>query len=294
MAKHSKRRKPTRKIPRIDMQAGALDYFRSLNKRTNLLARHTAAVIKAVEKELESTGGYPADVALDKEDTIDADVQAARYRKSIRDYSPEQRKQIQAITRNVLKEKAQYENVATLKSAHKTAERSYLTTSSLNDAQMEKQLDAVGISTMKDGKTISRRKFYIRDNVKLIQSIGSQHFVRLESTILDSFNKGERSTEIAKKLAGVDGITKRRAKMIARDQTGSLNGWLVKDSHTANGISSFTWIDMDDEGVRPEHAELGGQVFDYRKGAGKGEAGGTGEGYPGTPIACRCYAEPSL
>jgi len=78
-------------------------------------------------------------------------------------------------------------------------------------------------------------------------------------------------------------MMKNRAKLIAQDQVGSLNGQLTKFRQTGIGIKQFRWITIGDDRVRAEHAALNGKIFDWDN--------PPSIGFPQQPIRCRCRAE---
>jgi SPP1 gp7 family putative phage head morphogenesis protein len=76
-------------------------------------------------------------------------------------------------------------------------------------------------------------------------------------------------------------MTANRAKLIARDQVGKLNGQLNKTRQKAAGFDKYEWQTMQDKRVRPKHQALNGTIRTW------------GEGIePGFEVACRCSAIP--
>ena len=304
-AKKSQKKSRNRKkiksgVPAINMLAGALDYFRNLKRYTDLLAVLTKPIIDEVEEVLAETGGVPA--KEEPEDSTDREDAAPTTKQLLATLTPAQRLQVQQIRKVVLQQEAKYSNAVDLQDARKTATRAHTRTDKLNEAQVKKQLKAVGVKKFKSEKNKKIRGTFIRENVKLIGSIGPEHFDRIEHSIAEGFAAGRRSSAIAKDLRSINGVTKRRAALIARDQTASLNGFLTRDRHQENGITKFLWTTVGDEGVRSSHEDLEGLEFGWKDGATSGNTpagvtsapGDTGQGFPGTPIQCRCYAEPVL
>ena len=81
-------------------------------------------------------------------------------------------------------------------------------------------------------------------------------------------------------------VSKSKAKLIARDQTGKLYGEINQARQDEAGITSYIWRTSMDERVRDEHAEREGQEFEW--------CAPPDDGHPGIPIQCRCEAEPVL
>jgi len=74
------------------------------------------------------------------------------------------------------------------------------------------------------------------------------------------------------------------ARLIADDQTGTLNLDLNRIRAGAAGVDTFRWITQGDADVRPEHEEIENQVFTWAAGAPT-----LGGALPGEPINCRCW-----
>lgn len=128
---------------------------------------------------------------------------------------------------------------------------------------------------------------FTKENTKLITDISDKMILKIEKKVVQYYENGIRVEKLAKVLEDEHGIAKRRAKLIARDQTAKLNGQLTVERFKANGITKSIWRTVGDERVREEHEELEGQEFDNASGI-------PGVGLPGEPINCRCYAEPIL
>ena len=126
----------------------------------------------------------------------------------------------------------------------------------------------------------------IQANVSLIKSIPSQFFDRVEQSVLQNTMKGWSYSDLANEILNIGGITERRAELIARDQTGSVNAAITEDLQTAAGIEQYEWSTSNDERVRDEHADFDGEIFDWDK--------PPPDGHPGQAINCRCVAIPIL
>lgn len=125
------------------------------------------------------------------------------------------------------------------------------------------------------------------ENVALIKSISAEFLSDLEKNLARVLADGGREEELAALIAERYSVAESRAKLIARDQVGKFNGDLNRARQTDLGIRSFIWRTENDERVRPEHAALNGEEFTWSEGAPE-------EGFPGEPVACRCYPDPVL
>jgi SPP1 gp7 family putative phage head morphogenesis protein len=124
------------------------------------------------------------------------------------------------------------------------------------------------------------------DNVALIQSIPSEYLPQLQNRIITAVRRGENYTQLAKEIRESYKMPEWRAKLIARDQIGKLNGQLTRIRQEELGISEYFWRGMLDSRERPAHVEREGLEFSYDK--------PPDDGNPGEPIQCRCWAEPKI
>lgn len=79
-------------------------------------------------------------------------------------------------------------------------------------------------------------------------------------------------------------VSESRAELIARDQTLKLAGAINEARQKDAGLTYFVWSTSNDERVRPEHAALDNQVFDW--------SALPEPGAPGQDFQCRCVAIP--
>ncbi|MCP3764081.1 minor capsid protein [Domibacillus sp. A3M-37] len=121
-------------------------------------------------------------------------------------------------------------------------------------------------------------------NVSYISTIRDEYFPKIESIIYQGVKNGSSPNEIRDQLVKRTGMSEKRTKFIARDQTGSILGQMTAERHKAMGVSKFKWSTSNDEKVRDSHDKLEGQVFEY--------ADPPAVGLPGTDYNCRCTATP--
>ena len=132
----------------------------------------------------------------------------------------------------------------------------------------------------------------------LIKSIAAQNLDKVETIVLTNIQNGNRSSEIVSDLQEQFGVTKNRAKLIARDQTIKINSDLSQMRQRKAGFKYFKWLTSKDERVRPEHVKISKDNVGYGVGVymyddppqnKKGE-----EIMPGDEVNCRCVAVPVL
>jgi SPP1 gp7 family putative phage head morphogenesis protein len=155
--------------------------------------------------------------------------------------------------------------------------------------QLERQLKAaVGVDIpVRDPQYQERLNAFTAENVALIQSIPSTYLDQVQARVMSGITAGERAEDLADDIEDRFAVSESRAALIARDQIGKFYGALNRATQRELGIDSFVWETMQDERVRPEHADLNGKTFTWEKGAPV-------EGFPGEPISCRCTASPDV
>lgn len=150
---------------------------------------------------------------------------------------------------------------------------------------------AVGIDLLGDERWITNAvEPFVRENVQLVTNLASEHINRIGDTVMRGVRAGARHEQIARELfseripGSAHRSAKNRAKLIARDQIGKLNGELTEQRQKGIGVEEYLWRTVGDSRVRAEHAARAGKRFKWSR--------PPPDGHPGTPIQCRCYAEP--
>lgn len=136
-------------------------------------------------------------------------------------------------------------------------------------------------------------------NAQLITKLPEEHWGRVVQAISDNYD-GTLHGSLTQRLTKVNGISKDRAKLIARDQTAKLSGDLARIRQQDAGINSYLWRNSQDSRV------VGNPGGRYPKGNARHGNHWTREGkeyqwdeppsdgHPGQPILCRCRAEPVI
>jgi SPP1 gp7 family putative phage head morphogenesis protein len=160
-------------------------------------------------------------------------------------------------------------------------------------AQLGRQLHAalgVDISHSLGGDTSRAMAAFAAQNAALITSIPRHLADDVERLTLHAVQTGRRASDLAADLEDRLGLADTRAMLIARDQIGKLHADIDQARQQAMGVTRFIWRTMNDERVRPEHADLEGETFSYDDPPDLED----GPALPGDPPLCRCYAEPVL
>ena len=125
----------------------------------------------------------------------------------------------------------------------------------------------------------------IEANVALIKSLPQQYSDKVEALVLNALQTGQTNEELAKEIAKLGQTTDARARLIAADQMGKINGQINKARQLSMGVETYTWQTAKDERVRLDHQHKQGKTFRW-------DTPPTG-GHPGEPIRCRCTALPN-
>ena len=126
----------------------------------------------------------------------------------------------------------------------------------------------------------------IAANIALINSIPQQYLDRVEQAVMASLQAGTLNATLADDLLKIEGITKNRAKLIARDQLGKINSRLSQLRQQSLGITHYYWSTSLDERVRDKHRRWEGDLIAWDN--------PPPDGHPGQAIQCRCTAIPDL
>lgn len=133
----------------------------------------------------------------------------------------------------------------------------------------------------------------IRRNVRLIDDLSDDVYQRIERSVTDAVINGTRPEALRKVLTEQLGITQRRAKLIARDQTAKAVSDLNQLRQEQAGIDRYIWSCSMDERVRGNPQGKYPHVK-YSHWAREGKVirwdNPPPDGHPGKPVNCRCVA----
>lgn len=133
---------------------------------------------------------------------------------------------------------------------------------------------------------------FVTENVALITKLPQAYFASVENKIKNAVAAGTRIETLTKQLLAGTDFPKNRARLIARDQVGTLFGQLNKVRQQSVGIKGYIWRTMADERVREAHALLDGTKQSWEDPPETNDNGDTND--PGEDYQCRCTAEPDL
>ncbi len=130
---------------------------------------------------------------------------------------------------------------------------------------------------------------WISDNVGLIKTIPEDTLEKMKDIVYDGFTNGKTTTRMIKEIQRTYGISRRRAELIARDQTAKLNGQIQKAQQQDAGITEYIWCTTGDERVRKSHKNLNGKKFSWDNPPVNSDGRRC---HPGEDFQCRCIGRP--
>lgn len=135
----------------------------------------------------------------------------------------------------------------------------------------------------------------IAENVSLIRSIPEKYFTEVEGMVYRSVAAGgdrkALSDEIMSNFSKREGITRRRAEFIAKDQIRKATSALSSARQQAAGITRGIWVHSAGQAnPRHKHVKANGQEFDLSKGLPVGDKGQYV--MPGYEPGCDCGWRP--
>lgn len=131
----------------------------------------------------------------------------------------------------------------------------------------------------------------IARNVALIKSIPTEYFQRIQDAVLSSITDGKGLADLVPALQDIGGITERRAKNIAIDQTHKMYQGLNTGRMKAVGVKSFEWVHSGGgQHPRPMHIAMSGRIYSFNNLPIIEEDGE--RGIPGQAVNCRCTMIP--
>lgn len=135
-------------------------------------------------------------------------------------------------------------------------------------------------------------KAVVHENVSLIKSIPQQYLTQVQGAVMRSISQGNGLQDLVPFFEKQKGISARRAKNIALDQTRKAYNGFNKGRMTAIGIDEYEWLHTGGEQKpRPLHEEMDGQIYSLKNPPVLDYD--TGErGIPGQLVNCKCRMRP--
>lgn len=134
----------------------------------------------------------------------------------------------------------------------------------------------------------------IKENVSLIKSIPAEYFQKIEGDVMRSIQTGRGMADLVPDIEKHGHSTRKRAELIARDQTSKATTAINRARMQGLGIRQFEWLHSGGgKEPRPLHVEMNGKIYDLDNPPIIDDK--TGErGLPGQLINCRCRMVPVI
>lgn len=134
----------------------------------------------------------------------------------------------------------------------------------------------------------------VTENVGLIKSIASQYLGSVQGAVMRSITTGNGLQDLVPFLNKQEGITLRRARIIAQDQTRKAYANISKIRMQKLGLKQFEWLHSSG-GAEPRklHIELSGKIFDFDNPPVIDLKSGE-RGFPAQLPNCRCRYRPVI
>jgi uncharacterized protein with gpF-like domain len=150
-----------------------------------------------------------------------------------------------------------------------------------------------------DGRIAEIAKASVAENVALIKSIPSKYSLELQGAVMRSIQKGDGLKDVMAAVVKTGEVTKKRAVLIATDQTRKLTTSVNSARMQNLGVRKFEWLhsaggkEPRELHKRPFPGGLNGGIYDLANPPVIDEK--TGErGLPGQLINCRCRMIPVI
>jgi SPP1 gp7 family putative phage head morphogenesis protein len=133
----------------------------------------------------------------------------------------------------------------------------------------------------------------LTENLELyIKKFASAEIPELRGLVERNAFAGGRTPQLARIIEARWGVSKRKAKFLADQETSLLVSKYREHTYKRIGVQRYVWSSSRDERVRTEHRALDGKIFAFDDPPPSGSKGEKQN--PGEPFGCRCTAIPIL
>jgi SPP1 gp7 family putative phage head morphogenesis protein len=131
------------------------------------------------------------------------------------------------------------------------------------------------------------------ENLELyIKGWAENNVITLRETVLANSLYGHRAENLIGLIQDNYGVSKRKAKFLARQETSLLMSKLREERYKSVGVQKYKWSTSHDERVRPMHKRLNGKVINWDSPPITDEKGN--RNHAGEDFNCSCVAIPIL
>jgi SPP1 gp7 family putative phage head morphogenesis protein len=121
-----------------------------------------------------------------------------------------------------------------------------------------------------------------------IKDWADNNVLELRQLVSQNTFAGQRTGNLTKIIQKNYGVSKNKAKFLARQETSLLMSKFREERYKSIGVLKYRWSSSNDERVRDRHRELNGKIFEWTN---PPISGANGERqHAGEPFGCRCVA----
>jgi SPP1 gp7 family putative phage head morphogenesis protein len=158
---------------------------------------------------------------------------------------------------------------------------------------------AVAVPAKLEKRQADRISAEWQNNMELwIKTFTEDEIKRLRGEIQEHVLKGGRHADIVSMIEGSYGVTKRKARFLARQETALLMTKFKETRYTEAGISEYKWgcvAGSKNHPVRPSHKILEGKIFRWDSPPiTTAPSEPPRRNNPGQDFNCRCFAKPVI
>lgn len=129
----------------------------------------------------------------------------------------------------------------------------------------------------------------IQENIALIRTIPSEYLSKVNTQVQRAIANGTSADDLAKELSNDYGVTFRRARVIAIDQTTKATQAFSRETDMELGITEGIWVHVPGEiSSRETHIQMNGKRFKLSEGMYDPDPHVRRFVKPGELILCRC------
>jgi SPP1 gp7 family putative phage head morphogenesis protein len=128
-------------------------------------------------------------------------------------------------------------------------------------------------------------------NVSLIKSLPLETLDKMRDVVRAGYLEGARPEVMTKQILDAYDITKKHARLIARDQSAKIGARMARIKAEDAGAEEYIWQTAEDSRVRTSHLRLNGKKYKYSEPPVVDEKTGR-TANPGEDYQCRCVALP--
>ena len=158
------------------------------------------------------------------------------------------------------------------------------------ERQFKDSVASIGIEAKLSDDMVKSLSDGYNTNMKLyINKWAEPSILKLREQVTKNVFDGARAENLVGMIKKEYGVSQRKAKFLASQETRLLTGKFTEERYKSAGVTKYRWSTSNDSRVRSEHKHLHGKIFSW------GEAVIDDEGTRGNPkeaFGCRCKAIP--